>query len=109
MPKAMAKYGPLINLWEGSNQGEGYLRYVKPKITDMHSRNWQVNAHVNLLNETSLNRVALCHVMNKSSKYIKDKYINHIGKKKNREKCFIPTNPSMKYSHSIEGIDLYLQ
>ena len=40
IPKTMERYGPLINLWEGSNQGEGYLRYVKPKITDIHSRNW---------------------------------------------------------------------
>ena len=26
IPDAMYQYGPLINLWEGSNQGEGYLR-----------------------------------------------------------------------------------
>ena len=110
IPKTMERYGPLINLWEGSNQGEGYLRYVKPKITDIHSRNWQVNAHINLLNETSMNRVILCHVMNKSSQYVKDEYIKHIGKKKGTgKKCFIHTNLSTKYCHSTEGIDLYLQ
>ena len=36
LPEAMKMYGPLTNLWEGANQGEGYLRYAKPKIIDIH-------------------------------------------------------------------------
>ena len=46
LPNAMELYGPLINLWEGANQGEGYLRYTKPIITDIHSVNWHLNAHI---------------------------------------------------------------
>ena len=74
IPETIDKYGPLINLWEGSNQGEGYLRYAKPKVTDIHSKNWQINAHINLLNETSLNNVINCHALNKTSDNIKDEY-----------------------------------
>ena len=50
IPDIMHKYGPLINLWEGSNQGEVYLQYAKPRFTDIHSVNWQLNTHTNLLN-----------------------------------------------------------
>ena len=38
-------FGPMINLWEGSNQGEGYLRFAKPKVNNIYSKNWQINAH----------------------------------------------------------------
>ena len=31
IPRQMKLYGPMINLLEDSLQGEGYLRYVKPK------------------------------------------------------------------------------
>ena len=41
----MELYGPLINLWEGANQCEGYLMYAKPIITDINSVNWYLNAH----------------------------------------------------------------
>ena len=44
LPDTMHRYGSLVNLWEGSNQGEGYLRYAKPMIVNIHSKNWQINA-----------------------------------------------------------------
>ena len=31
-------YGPLVNLWEGINQGKGYLRHVKLKIISVHTK-----------------------------------------------------------------------
>ena len=58
----MTFFGHLVNLWEGSNQGEGYLRYDKPKMTNIHSKNWQVNAHINLLNEISFDNIIECHI-----------------------------------------------
>ena len=58
----MKFYGPLLNLWEGSNQGEGYLRYAKPTITNIHAKNWHSNAHVKLLNATSFDNVVNCHI-----------------------------------------------
>ena len=58
----MREYGPLINLWEGSNQGEGYLRYAKPSIVNIHSKNWQVNALRNLQNKQSLDAIVDYHV-----------------------------------------------
>ena len=58
----MAFFGPLVNLWEGSNQGERYLRYAKPKISNIHSKNWQVNALLDLLNEKSFDNVIECHM-----------------------------------------------
>ena len=33
LPGIMSRYGPLRNLWEGGNQGEGILKYVKQEIT----------------------------------------------------------------------------
>ena len=57
LPDTMREYGPLINLWEGSNQGEGYLRYAKPTIVNIHSKNWQVNAIRNLQNKQSLDAI----------------------------------------------------
>ena len=51
LPDTMTIYGPLVNLWEGSNQGEGYLRYAKPMIVNIHSKNWQVNAIQKLQNK----------------------------------------------------------
>ena len=53
----MKEYGPLINLWEGSNQSEGYLRYDKPMIVNFHSKNWQVNAILKLQNKNLLDAI----------------------------------------------------
>ena len=58
----MHRYGSLQNLWEGSNQGEGYLRYAKPMIVNIHSKNWQVNAIQKLQNKKALNMVVDYHV-----------------------------------------------
>ena len=58
----MKQFGPLVNLWEGSNQGEGYLRFAKTKITDIHTKNWQKNAHKEIFNEMALDQVFECHV-----------------------------------------------
>ena len=57
IPKTMAFFGPLVNLWKGSNQGEGYLRDAKSKMTNIHSKNWQMTAHLNLLNEKAFDNV----------------------------------------------------
>ena len=57
LPYVANLYGPLVNLWEGSNQGEGYLRHVKPKITSVHTKKWKMNVHINLLNDNALNYV----------------------------------------------------
>ena len=40
LPVTMKYYGPLINLWEGSNQGEGFFRYVEPQIRDVFTKSW---------------------------------------------------------------------
>ena len=45
VPNLMELYGHMINLWECSCQGEGYLRYVKPKIHSIKTKNWHLNAH----------------------------------------------------------------
>ena len=77
IPDIMQKYGPLINLWEGSNQGEGYLRYAKPRIRDIHSHNWQINAHTNLLNESSMKDVIKCHIYHNTSHHHKEDYVKY--------------------------------
>ena len=79
----MRHFGPMINLWEGSNQGEGYLRFVKPKVTNIHSKNWQVNAHREVFNEISLDQVFENHVNKNYSKSIGCKLQNEINSRMN--------------------------
>ena len=62
IPDEMRRFGPLVNLWEGSNQGEGYLRYAKPKVINIPSKNWKFNAHVKLLNDNAFQSVVDCHL-----------------------------------------------
>jgi len=68
LPYAATLFGPLANFWEGSNCGEGYLRHVKPRIRDVHTKNWNMNVHMNLLNDNSMGSVLDTHFSNKSSK-----------------------------------------
>ena len=101
IPDAMRRYGPLINLWEGSNQGEGYLRYAKPRITDIHSKNWQINAHIKLLNETSMNNVIDCHLVNRSSTYQNSEYMKNLKKKMMTSKKMFHTCKSINEVFSL--------
>ena len=52
LTKALIEFGPLVKLWVGRYQGEGYLRYVNPRKRDVHSKNWNINAYINLMNDT---------------------------------------------------------
>ena len=61
-------FGPLANYWKGGNCGEGYLRYVKPRICDVHTKNCNMNVRINLLNDTSMGVVLDTHFSKKSSK-----------------------------------------
>ena len=73
----MKQYGPLINLWEGSNKGEGYLRYAKPMTANIHSKNWYVNAILKLLNKISLDNI-IDYYMQNGCKYeeVKNSYVS---------------------------------
>ena len=86
LPNAMELYGPLINLWEGANQGEGYLRYAKPIITDIHSVNWHLNAHMKLLSEKAIESVLSYHIAKNSIEEVHHRYLNYVDSKKNRRK-----------------------
>ena len=57
IPECMRNYGPSINYWEGSLRGEGYLRHVKPKLTNVRGKNWQKNTHEKLLEEVSIDKL----------------------------------------------------
>ena len=59
-------FGPLVTYWEG-DCGEGYLRHVKPRIRDVHTKNWNMNVHINLLNDTSMGSVLDTHFSKKKS------------------------------------------
>ena len=70
----MKEYGPIINLWEGSNQGEGYLRYDEPVIVNIHSKSWQVNAILKLQNKNSLDAIINYYMHNG---YIDENFKNY--------------------------------
>ena len=40
LPSQMELYGPLINLWGGGNEEEGYLCFVEPITTAIYSKYW---------------------------------------------------------------------
>lgn len=86
LPLTMKEYGPLINLWEGSNQGEGYLRYAKPRIRDVFSKKWQVNAHVQLLNEVTFNGIINNHIKSKVNSEVSLSYREFQENRINRKK-----------------------
>ena len=60
----MRLFGPMINLWEGSDQGKGYLRFAKPKLTNIHCKHQQLNAHCEILIDMSFDEVIENHVNN---------------------------------------------
>jgi len=49
LPRAMARFGPLRELWEGKFQGEGILLHVKSEMTQGKRKNWQGNLMKNVL------------------------------------------------------------
>ena len=58
LPKLMEQFGPLRNLWEGSFQGEGILRYVKPEVGMGVRVNWSLNVMINLLQSKALSQIS---------------------------------------------------
>jgi hypothetical protein len=59
LPGIMSRYGPLRNLWEGGNQGEGILKYVKQEIKMGLRPGWQT-----ILMTSMMKRKALRSLMN---------------------------------------------
>ena len=50
LPTMMERFGPLRHLWEGATRGEGFLRFVKPMMTQgFKQAKWHVHLHKNLL------------------------------------------------------------
>ena len=78
-------FSTLVKLWESDNQGEGYLRYVKPRIRDVHSKHWNINTHIELMNDISMDEVVNVHITNSSSKRVKKAY-NTCKKDERRKK-----------------------
>ena len=59
----MEMYGPLINLSEDANQGEGFLKFAKHLIKDIYTPNWNTNIHLKLLNDSSLDSMIKFYFM----------------------------------------------
>ena len=86
----MELYGPLINLWENANQGEGYLRYAKPIITDIHSVNWHKNTYLKLLSDIAMESVLSYHITKNSIEEEHHRYLNYVdSRKKGNKKIFV--------------------
>ena len=90
----MRDFGPLVNYREGSMQGEGYLRLVKPKINSIHIKYWHINAHKKILHEFALDRMVGEYINDASSNeddYLEYGLMKH-GRKARMKKTFINTN-----------------
>ena len=64
LPDTMDLYGPLVNMWEGGNRGEGFLRHLKPTITNTVQVNWNFIAHENIMKNKSKAQVLHQHFKN---------------------------------------------
>ena len=67
IPYVVTLFGLLANFWEGGNCGEGYLRHVNAGIRDVRTKNWNMNVHIKLLNDNSMELVLDTNFSNKSS------------------------------------------
>ena len=54
IPAAMRRYGPLVNLWEGKNMGEGILHFVKSELKIGLRPGWQKRLLLRLLRAKAL-------------------------------------------------------
>jgi len=61
LPETMDLYGPLVNTWEGGNRGEGYLRHLKPMITNTVRPNWNLLAHEHIMKDKSKSLILHTH------------------------------------------------
>ena len=57
VPKAMERYGPLIDLWEGKILGEGFVCQSRSKIPDGMKKGWQKRLLERLLVSKSLDAI----------------------------------------------------
>ena len=57
VPAAMRKYGPLVNLWEGKNMGEGILHFVKSELKIGLRPGWQKRLLLRLLRGKALGSI----------------------------------------------------
>ena len=53
LPDILKKFGPLRYLWEGSMQGEGVIKHLRPFVRGMKN-NWHVNALMSFCRHRSL-------------------------------------------------------
>ena len=56
IPNIMRRYGCCRNIWEGSNEGEGFLRKYKREIKNGLKHNWQIWTINNLLQRNVFNK-----------------------------------------------------
>ena len=69
----MRQFGPLRNLWEGSYQGEGYLRIAKKHMKTGLRGNWEYNTMKKVLQEKTF-----FHLLEKyENEYIKEDKCNN--------------------------------
>lgn len=64
LPEEMAKYGPLMDLWEGKIQGEGYLPTLKDRYYGGLRDNWEYNMLNGLYKDRCLDDVTLQGIKN---------------------------------------------
>ncbi len=68
LPEEMAKYGPLMDLWEGKIQGEGYLPTLKDRYYGGLRDNWEYNMLNGLYRDRCLEDVTSQGNKNRNSK-----------------------------------------
>ena len=67
LPKVMEKYGSLRNIWEGSIEGEGFIKRVKPHV-HRFTKNWHTKLAEDVLQEKSMSEI-ISNVTNKCPRF----------------------------------------
>ena len=113
IPAMMMNFGPLINYWEGSMQGEGYLRLVKPKINSIQNKNWHTNVHTKILNEFALDRMVddYTNGITNNNNYqnyslMKDRRKDRVKKMFHKYKCISEVNSTLNENQPISFVKM---
>ena len=73
LPKEIEMLGPIRNRWEGGVQGEGFIRWVKPRVSGTSRLNWERNLLTTLIKQKATLVVSEVHASSQDDKDKKPK------------------------------------
>jgi hypothetical protein len=103
VPELVEKFGGLRHLWEGGEDGEGFLKGVKNELKCGLVRQWQVWVIKNLLEEKTLDRIIISNNRKKTADTVMESGEYKIYGSKKRVKQLLQNN------YPISGFEISKQ